>query len=143
MYEYVTPHILKDYGFVEAYPRRWIFQVDKNGKKRDAEEFLYVEIDEEEVDSGKKLVFDWHYDTPNEAQVEWIERQLKRLRGLDSVVKDGVESLSSSHEKFTITEYHRAYKEVMELALEHKDDEVSKKTVVFDEDDNNGGYDEL
>jgi hypothetical protein len=136
MYNYVTQHIFVEYGFVEALPRRWVFHVDTEGGNRWRDEFLIVEVDDDPEDSTK-LTFDWHYDTPTEEQIEWIEEQLERLQKLDDALKKGVEKLKSEHEKFTITEYHRAYKEALQLALDHQDDEVSEKTVVFDE------YDEL
>ena len=136
MYDYVTPHILMDFGFVEMYPRRFIFHVDSQGNKRYSDEYLYVEIDEDSTEGQK--TFDWHYETPTEAQLDWIQTQLTRLEGLDEYIQKETEKLSSDHEKGTIRTFHEAYKEAFRLALQHKDDEVSTKTVLFDEDDYDG-----
>jgi uncharacterized protein YaaR (DUF327 family) len=139
MYDYVTPHIVKDYGFVEAYPRRFIFHVDSQGSQRYQEEFLYVEVDED--DSGKKL-FDWHFITPSKQQLEWIQNQLSRLEGLEDYIQKETDKLKSDHERNTIRTFHEAYKEAFKLALEHKDDEVSTKTVHFDNEEDYDDEDE-
>jgi len=144
-YTYITQHILMDYGFVEAYPRRFIFHVDAQGTSRYEDDFLTVEIDED-PDDPSKHVLDWHYLRPTEAQLEWISNQLKRLESLEDTMKKGLTDLTSEHEKNTIETYYYAYKEAFELSLKHKDDEISNKTtIVYDEDDDQEdeeGYDE-
>ena len=121
-----------DYGFVEAYPRRFIFRVDSYGEKRRENEFLIVEIDEDPETPGK-IVLEWHFNTPSEDQLEWIDYQLKRMESLEEVVKESLPEITSEHEKHTVEAFYRAYKEAFELALKHKEDEVSTRTTVFDE----------
>jgi len=143
-YDYVTQHILKDYGFVEAYPRRFLFHVDANGEEYDEDQYLSVEIDEDSEDPSKR-VFDWHFLTPSEAQLQWIRRQLKHLLSVEEEVEKGAEELTSEHEKNTILTFHRAYKEAFELSLIHKDDPVSTKTTyeIFDDEDYDENGEEL
>ena len=59
----------------------FMFEVDSHGGKRYHNEFLIVEIDED-AETGK-VALEWHYNTPNEEQVDWITRQLKRLESLE------------------------------------------------------------
>lgn len=139
-YTYITPQILMDYGFVEAYPRRFMFEVDSYGGKRNRNEYLIVEIDED-PDTPGKAVLEWHYNTPSEAQLDWISRQLKRLESLDDVVKKGLAEVTSEHEKYTLETFYNAYKEAFELALHHKEDEVSDRTTVFDGEDDDEAED--
>jgi len=142
-YTYVTPNILMDYGFVEGYPRRFTFEVDEQGLEIEEREFLTVEIDEDPhttVNKQHPIVLDWHYRIPTLAQLAWISKQLKRLEALEEYMNKGLSELTAEHEKNTIETYYNAYKEALELALKHKDDEVSRKTTVVrdsdeDEDD--------
>jgi hypothetical protein len=137
-YTYITPHILMDYGFVEAYPRRFLFEVDSHGGKRFRQEYLIVEIDED-PENPDKAALEWHYNTPNEDQLEWIARQLKRMELIEDLVKRGLVDVTSEHEKNTLETFYNAYKEAFELALHHQEDEVSSRTTVFDEEEDDEG----
>jgi hypothetical protein len=127
---------------VEAYPRRFIFNVDKRGTRKHKDEFLTVEIDEDPENLATHT-FDWHYRTPTELQLKWISFQLERLKSLADVVKEGLAELSSEHEKNTIDTYYHAYMEAFQLALVHKDDAVSSRTTIFDDDEEDEEGDEL
>ncbi|KAL3893431.1 MAG: hypothetical protein SGARI_008178 [Bacillariaceae sp.] len=132
-YTYITPHILMDYGFVEAYPRRFLFEVDSHGGKRYENEFLIVEIDED-AETGK-VALEWHFNTPSEAQLEWISRELKRLEATEESVKSGLAAVTSEHEKYTLETLYNAYKEAFELSLHHKEDDVSERTTIWEEEE--------
>lgn len=123
-----------DYGFVEGYPRRFVFHVDDEGGKRNRAEFLVVEIDEDPNDSSKKL-FEWHFRAPSHAQLHWIRHQLARLKGMENKMEKGLEELPEGHERSTIEAYYNAYMEALELAMVHKDDEESDNTSFPDLED--------
>ncbi|KAL7558026.1 hypothetical protein ACA910_016478 [Epithemia clementina (nom. ined.)] len=60
---YVTPHILRDYGFVEQYPQRWRFDGDDSSPRLD---YIVFELDqqqapnaEEEEEDGSSFVLTW------------------------------------------------------------------------------------
>lgn len=128
-YTYVTQHILVDYGFVEDYPRRWMFEIHKDGIEADGDiddedfETFVADVDEDPETPGK-ITLKWHFATPNELQVPVIEEDLKKLKSMEDQVTKGVASLSSDHEKKTILDLYHGYIEVFELALIHRDDEV-------------------
>lgn len=147
-----------DYGFVEGYPRRFIFHVDSNGNYMNRGDFLLVEIDEDPEDPTKRT-FDWHFRVPTDAQLHWIYNQLSRLKDMESTMKKGLDALPEGHEKNTILSFYMAYREALQLSMAHKNDEVSKNTKYpelpedyhdddhdeddDDEEDEDGGGDEL
>jgi hypothetical protein len=126
-YSYITQHILADYGFVEGYPRRFIFHVDTQGTKRYRREYLVVEIDEDPNDPTKR-VLEWHFRTPSDAQVHWIHDQLDRLKDMKYAMDKGLRALPKGHERSTIEAYYLAYREALQLAFAHRDDDVSQNT---------------
>lgn len=132
-----------DYGFVEAYPRRFVFHVDAEGGYRRKAEFLTVEIDEDPEDPSKRT-FDWHFRTPTDAQIHWINTQLNRLKDMEYNMEKGLEALPEGHEKTTILNYYLAYREALQLAFAHRNDKVSKNTHFpkFDFDDDEEDDDE-
>ncbi|KAG7366650.1 SET methyltransferase domain containing protein [Nitzschia inconspicua] len=126
-YSYITQHILMDYGFVEAYPRRFIFHVDAKGTDRNNKQFLIVEIDEDPEDPTKRT-FEWHFRKPTDAQLHWIYNQLSRLKDMEFTMEEGLKALPDGHEKDTILAFYLAYREAFQLAMVHKDDDVSDNT---------------
>lgn len=113
-YRYLTPTILGDHGFVEQYPRRFDLVEDSH---------LIAEIDIDATTGEKFLT--WPVGQyPDMDQLNYIHGQLKRLRDLDDIVSDGVGTLDSTHERSVIVEYHRSLKEIMELAIAHREDKI-------------------
>ena len=119
-HSYVLPHILKDYGFVEQYPRRWRIDLndDDNG-----DEHVVFEIDQEKDDS-EKLILRWLSSSPdpdalNLEQVIYIRGHLIRQRELKYTVLEGVKDLESEHERETIVEFHEALITALEMLLDH------------------------
>jgi len=146
-YTYLTPHILKDYGFVELYPRRWRLGGGGGGGGHKG---LIGEIDEDPLNNGKKT-FQWIFETPNQKDIEWLTHQLQRLQKMEDKVRTQIEkhrksskkrsSNSSNHEdtneehdedmRFniaheaeTLVELYEGYVEVLHLAIEHQHDAV-------------------
>jgi hypothetical protein len=107
--------MLSDFGFVESLPRRFAF-------KGIAGAVNFVEIDEDPEKEGE-LTFKWLFYGPSEERVEWVQKELARLKDMEQDVKECTEELTSSHEKYSLQEYYRVLVEAFELALRHKDDE--------------------
>jgi hypothetical protein len=146
-YQYDTQQIYSDYGFVELYPRRW-----KLGLARlDDEQGIIAEIDQD-LETGKKT-FQWIFETPTEATIHWISKQLARLKKIEPKVRQRIKEhlknhhrqqqqkqqqqnsevggmhqhimhFNIEHESVSLLELYEGYLEVLELALEHKDDPV-------------------
>jgi len=150
-YLYDTQHIYSDYGFVELYPRRWRLgsaRFNNNYKPMDDEQGVIAEIDQD-LETGKKT-FQWIFETPTEATIHWISEQLARLKKIEPKVRQRIEEhlknhhrqqqqqqnsevggmhphimhFNIEHESGSLLELYEGYLEVLELALEHKDDPV-------------------
>ncbi|GAX21114.1 hypothetical protein FisN_1Lh211 [Fistulifera solaris] len=73
--DYGTPEILRDYGFVEQYPQRWIFhQYDNLGFELDE-----VEHTNEAGEVNKVMQVTWLFDEPPDDGIEFLEGELLRL----------------------------------------------------------------
>ena len=78
---FVTQHIFSHMGFVEEYPRRYIFHCILD----DPQLFLTFDIDQIQVDddndnNNKELVLNWRHSLPDMYQINWIKAHLKRLK---------------------------------------------------------------
>lgn len=82
-----------------------------------------MEIDEDPEKEGE-LIFKWLFYGPTEERIEWVEKELERLKDMEEDVKECTDELSSSHEKYSLQEYYRVLVEAFELALLHKGDEA-------------------
>ena len=112
---YVLPHILRDYGFVEDYPRRWSFFDNE----------LLFQLEENDGDknhgSASNLKVVWlGEEGDGEADEEYCEMVLPLLYGhlfrVKSIkVVEIAETLSSEHERFMSIRFHSA----LVTALEH------------------------
>jgi len=137
-YRFSTQRIFAEYGFVERYPHRWLF---------DQDQLILAEVTTDTNDETKK-VFKWIFESPNEETILWIRVQLQRLKSIESTVREGVRELESvlipegfettfhniDHERDTILELYEGFVEVFELALEHKDDPVAVTRDSFDDE---------
>ncbi|KAG7349320.1 spermidine synthase [Nitzschia inconspicua] len=110
-FHYITPDILRDFGIVEQYPRRWRL----NDRKE-----LVAQIDKDEA-SGK-LHVSWPLgEYPDIEDLTWIQSQLQRLNKMENEIKTSAAALESSHEKNVIMEYYHGYKELLELAFVYRE----------------------
>jgi SET domain len=109
-YKYVAQHVLKERGFVEDYPRRWV--VDSG----DTKESLLVEIDV--LESGERIL-QWPRNNrrPRIDELDWIQTQATRLRDLSSTIQQGLAELESVHERNVLADYYRGYLEALELSM--------------------------
>jgi len=114
-----TPEILRDFGFVEDYPQRWVygddiwFVVDWKD-----EEELEVYWDEEEENNG----------LPNEKGMEFLRKEFQRLERVGaSELVDGPGAIPQ-HEWDTIVKFHEASLEAVWLAIDSVDARKSQVT---------------
>lgn len=118
-YSYDTTQIYSDYGFLEFYPRRWNLQD------------LIAEVDED-LETGEKS-FKWIFETPSEANIDWMTSQLSRLQSMEDEVRElvaahrnskGAKHNNIGHEADSLLEIFEGYVEVFEMGLKHKEDPV-------------------
>jgi hypothetical protein len=133
-YSYHTADVFNDYGFLEFYPRRW--PLNPGNSK------MIAEVDED-LETGEKS-FQWIFETPSEKDVEFISDQLSRLRKIEVQVRRGVARHKISdagephnnipHEADSLLEIFEGYVEILEMALEHKNDPVGVTPEQFSKD---------
>ena len=127
---YVLPAILKDYGFVEQYPRRWnletaeghelVFELDQVAPPGDAATNA----------DAAELKLTWLGDhRPDMLDLNWLRGHYKRLQSLNETVRTEAAQLKASHEKETILEYYDALTTALEQAIfwASVDDEEDEK----------------
>eukprot|EP00588_Corethron_pennatum_P011758 CAMPEP_0194266524 /NCGR_PEP_ID=MMETSP0169-20130528/1400_1 /TAXON_ID=218684 /ORGANISM="Corethron pennatum, Strain L29A3" /LENGTH=1041 /DNA_ID=CAMNT_0039007227 /DNA_START=59 /DNA_END=3184 /DNA_ORIENTATION=+ len=103
----VLPHILRDFGFVEQYPRRWRFNAD--------EETVVFELDE--ADDGR-LRLTWLSEEPENDDKIMLRGQLTRLLEIKSYVTEGLVGTDvTDHERETIMEFYGAMVTALEYAI--------------------------
>ena len=132
-YTYPTTDIITDYGFLEFYPRRWPLNPTNQ---------MIAEVDED-LETGEKS-FQWIFETPSETDIEFISDQLSRLRNIEVQVRRAVAKHKTSdagephnnipHEADSLLEIFEGYVEVLEMALEHKDDPIGVTEAQFRDD---------
>ena len=104
---YTLPDILKDYGFVEQYPRRWRFETNKRA--------LVFELDQDPVTNELQLT--WLSKKPTKYHIRFLHGHLNRLKDLEDYVNEQASQLDSSHERYVSLEYYEALKTALEYAL--------------------------
>ena len=119
---YVLPHILKDYGFVEQYPRRWRFDTKQRA--------LVFELDQDPVTNELQLT--WLSKKPTKYQIKFLQGQLNRLKDLEDYVTEQASHLDSSHEQYVSLEYYEALKTALEYALLTADEENGQQECAVD-----------
>jgi hypothetical protein len=69
-YFYGTPDLFRDYGFVEPYPQRWLFDAMPN---------IAFDLDTKENGDQSELEVSWGPDPPTDIDIIFLENQLERL----------------------------------------------------------------
>jgi len=133
-YEYLTGEMFTDYGFVELYPRRW--ELGPSGDE------VIAEVDRD-LQTGQKI-FRWIFEAPSAKTLEWISKHLERLRTIEDKVRRGVADHvivattgtthhNMEHERDSLLELYEGYVEILQLALEHKNDPIGVTRQQFNE----------
>jgi hypothetical protein len=104
-FHFDTLQILRNFGFVERYPQRWVFpDLD-----------IWFEIDEQTIiDNGQKqqLQADFgdppHIWKPNKASIQFLEDHLKNLESLNRLMIVPKPDQIPQHEWDVIQQFHHA-----------------------------------
>lgn len=119
---YGTPEILRDFGFVEQYPQRWIFQ-DEFNSQFGGQIGLSFDIDQVSDDSTDGFHYEvtWIREKPSKADLMFARTALKELKEF------GERRLQPKHRQETssipdyewnmIVEYHSSYLTALEQAI--------------------------
>ena len=92
----VYPTFLWSHGFVEQYPRRWIFELE-NGKsvvfeldqddETDEISFTWLSVFElDQDDETDEISFTWLSEKPSMYELQFFQRELGRLKSLRDYV---------------------------------------------------------
>lgn len=96
---YGSFEILRDYGFVEAFPQRWIFHDD-----------LGFDIDEVRGMDGSVsgVEVKWFHGEPNEQNLHFLGVHLRRLKDLEETHLKSIDENVPKNEFSVITQFHQA-----------------------------------
>ena len=120
--DYGTPEILRDYGFVESYPQRWIFDDVLRFEIRDNST---IEADKLGVSkliplTSDELEFEWIGDGDLEEDDKvFLEEEIQRLNEISETKFDATKGLVPQGELDIILDYHNALSVALTLALEN------------------------
>jgi hypothetical protein len=107
-----TKELLRDFGFVESYPRKFNFWVGDG-------QILFA-IDEEEEDGEIFTYLSWRNgESPSSEQIKWMEEEYMRLVDLEDygVLAERRLLLMPDKEWNTILQYHEALTEALDAAI--------------------------
>lgn len=112
-HNYGTAEILRDYGFVEPFPQRWIFP-----KPHNIEFDLDEEYDEDDKPTGKiKLTWINDRKEPSKTSIKWFKSQYKRVKEFGDNLGDRPKDVPVN-EWDVIVEYQHSLERAMMIALE-------------------------
>lgn len=117
--EYVLPQMLRDFGFVDQYPQRWIFP----GEVDDPGEGLVFDVDFARPEGGTQpkggqaMTLTWRTEEPSPKQQGFLKKQLGRLQSIKPYVTQVANQLESNYEKEVSLTYYRSMTVALEYAL--------------------------
>jgi len=103
---YGTPEILRDYGFVEQYPQRWIFP-----------DAIGFEIDEKDAGSGN-LSLSWITEEPDDDDIDLLEDIQEAMAEVAKTKLATPDTAIPSNEIATIRQFHQDLTKATNFALE-------------------------
>ena len=115
-FTYVLHHILRDYGFVEQYPRRWNFFNNK----------IIVQLEDTSVTTDSSadasdLKLTWVSDRPMQSSMRKLSKNLERLKNMRGDFYFQVKKLDSSHERSVTLEFFDALVMALEQTIQYHD----------------------
>ena len=123
---YVLPYIFNDFGFVEQYPRRWIFSDPAH-----YEPDLVFELDQDS-DTKDQLHLKWLSREPSARRIMFLRGHLTRLEELDDYVSEQLQKIESNYERNSSIEYYQGLIKALKHALWASEDK-QRITSQFDE----------
>jgi hypothetical protein len=131
-----TSGFLRDFGFVEAYPRTFYFR----GAGRGA--LFYVQnVTSDEDGETHHLEIDWlGYESPRYEGIDWMKGEYQRLLDLqhEETLANSSRHLMPEKEWNTIVQYHKALTEALDAAIHLAIFDLDEGNEVSNEED----YDE-
>jgi len=100
---YGTPELLRDYGFVESYPQRWVFSLKKS-KPTSRSKVVSFDLD---LDETAQVKLTWSRDPPPGALL-WLKSQLKELKDAGELELEKRDTSIPDNEWDTIMKYYNA-----------------------------------
>jgi hypothetical protein len=148
-YNYGTQEILTDYGFVDDFPQRWIW--DEMPGVEDESDPLMIEVDQVEKPdlynpdiTTMQYEVTWHTDVrPNVDTLNFMTAHVNRLDNLERGLLTATEALESGHERYTIRQYYKSLKMALKLAMRSSNDEAVNELADVDGADEAHHYDTL
>jgi len=104
---YGTPEILRDYGFIEQYPQRWIFP-----------DAIGFQIDEEDAGSGNLSVSWTTREDPDDDDIHLLKNVKNTMAKVAKTMLATPDAAIPSHEIATIRQFHEELTKVTNLAIE-------------------------
>jgi hypothetical protein len=110
--EWGTPEILRDFGFVEAYPRAFYF--------REAQALFSIDEVTIEADGETHLEIEWFgFESPSYEGINWMKEEYQRLQDiqLEGTLEER-RHLMPEKEWNTIFQYHQALTAALDAAIQ-------------------------
>jgi len=103
--------ILRDYGFVEEYPQRWIFEDNSLG-------FVIDEIHPHDQESSQYEILSWIFGKPSTEAIDFMDNELGRLENLqETFILQADQELLPNNEYHTILAFLKALIVALTTAL--------------------------
>jgi hypothetical protein len=125
-FEYVLPQLLRDIGFVDQYPQRWIFPTGVPDDESD-EYVKNVVIDIDQVtkksQDGEVVSYEISWHVPDRGLddgalvLETLREELSRLEELKTYVYERAIQIQSEHERKVSLEYYRSLTVALEQVI--------------------------
>jgi len=109
---YGTPEMLRDYGFVEDYPQRWIFHNEELGYEIDEA------VDDEGIPNGELELTKWILEKPDITDLEWLTDMLEMQKDTAEMYLSDQKDIPQK-EWDVIVKYQRALVTAIEIGI-HK-----------------------
>ncbi len=104
-----TPEILRDFGFLEGYPHRWVF-LDENI-------WFEIEKEDEDIEAYFDVAEEDSYGIPNKSQIEFLEAEIRRLQIVNETLL-GDQGTVPEREWQIIKDFHAASMKDISCAIE-------------------------
>jgi len=109
---YGTPEMLRDYGFVEDYPQRWIFHNEELGYEIDEA------VDDEGIPNGELELTKWILEKPDITDLVWLTDMLEMQKDTAEMYLSDQKDIPQK-EWDVIVKYQRALVTAIEIGI-HK-----------------------
>lgn len=107
---YGTPEMLRDYGFVEDYPQRWIFHNEELGYEIDEA------VDDEGIPNGELELTKWILEKPDITDLEWLTDMLEMQKDTAEMYLSDQKDIPQK-EWDVIVKYQQALVTAIEIGL--------------------------